>query len=321
VDFLVPKLAQFYDEVIAAIRKIDKVHLLSLEGHHWSTETTVFWKKYDDNVVIHFHRYGCPPDIAVYKNFIDLRDQLDEPLWLGETGENNNQWYAALFTIAFNLGIGINVWPWKKMQCFNSPLSVKKPNGWDALQYFIQGEGPKPSKKEAISMFDEYLSNMKIENCNENTKVNAAIFRRPPLTLRGADFDPLPGKGISYSGTRDETSFFYQAGTGMAIRIEEGQNFMDNNGWARWGIFSVELCAGEFAVYSIHQPTEGTKLSLGLNVLENGNIIAIQDEKPLGSIPVKTGEEAVFSLHAGIESKIKIQVESGRFVLNSLKFW
>jgi hypothetical protein len=319
VDHLLPRLAQFYEEAITAIRKIDKVHLLSIEGHHWSTEPTIFWKKYDDNMVIHFHRYGCPPDIAVYKTFTDLREKLDAPLWLGETGENNNQWYAALYTIAFNLDIGINVWPWKKMECTNSPYSIKKPANWDALITFIQ-DGPKPSKKVAIAMFDEYHSNMKIENCRENTDVNAALFRRPPLTLRGADFDPLPGKGKSYSGTREETSFFYQAGTGMAIRIEEGHNFTDNTGWARWGIFSVELCAGEFAVYSIHYPVEGTKLSLNLTVLENGIAAAIQDGKPLGSIPVKTGDEAVFTLHSGTESKVTIRAESGRFVLNSLSF-
>jgi hypothetical protein len=82
----------------------------------------------------------------------------------------------------------------------------------------------------------------------------------------------------------------------------------------------VELCAGEFAVYSIHYPAEGTKLSLGLTVLENGTIAAVQDGKPLGSIPVKAGEGAAFTLHAGTESKIMIRVESGRFVLNSLRF-
>jgi hypothetical protein len=323
VDYLVPKLAQFYDGAIAAIRKIDKVHLLSIEGHHWSTEPALFWKKYDDNMVIHFHRYGCAPDISAYKTFTDLRDELDTPLWLGETGENNNQWYAAFYTIAFYLDIGINVWPWKKMECTNSPFSVKKPANWDALHKFIQG-GPKPSKKDAIAMLDEYLSNMKIENCRENPEVTAALFRCPPVTLRGTDFDPLPGKGAinsgaSYSGSREEASFFYQAGTGMAIRLEEGKDSTDE-GWARWGIYSLELCAGEFAVYTIHRPVEGTKLKLGLTVLENATIAAIQDGKPVGKVQVKAGEEADFTLHAGTESKITISAESGRFVLNTLSF-
>ena len=319
VDHLLPKLSRFYDEAIAAIREIDKVHLLSIEGHHWSADTAVFWKKYDDNMAVHFHRYGCPPDLAAYKAFTDLREQLDVPLWLGETGENNNQWYAAMYTIALKLDIGINVWPWKKMECANSPCSVKKPAGWDALLGFTKG-GPKPTKKEVVAMLDEYLVNMKIENCRENPEVTAAVFRRPPVTLRGSDFDPIPGKGLSYSGTRDENYFFYQSGTGMAIRLEEGHDPMEAPGWARWGIYSVELRDDEFAVYSIHQTAEGTKLTLNLTVKENGTVTVAQDDKPLGGRQVNAGDEASFKLHAAAESRITVKAESGCFVLNSLSF-
>jgi hypothetical protein len=319
VDHLLPKLAQFYDEAITAIREIDKVHLLSIEGHHWSTDPSVFRKKYDDNMVIHFHRYGCSPDMASYKAFTELREQLDVPLWLGETGENNNQWYAAMYTLALKLDIGINIWPWKKMECTNSPYSIKKPAGWDALLNFTKG-GPKPSKKEAVAMLDEYLANMKIENCRENPEVTAALFRRPPVTLRGADFDPIPGKGLSYSGTREENSYFYQGETGMAIRVEEGQDPMTDNGWARWGIYSVELSAGEFAVYSIHQTAEGTNLILNLTVKENGTVAVTQDDKLVGSARIKAGDKASFKLHAAGESRIGVKAESGRFVLNSMSF-
>ena len=324
VDHLLPKLAQFYDETIAAIRKIDKVHLLSIEGHHWSTDPAVFWKKFDDNMVIHFHRYGCPPDMSAFTTFIELGKKLNAPLWLGETGENNTQWYAAMYTLAFKLGIGINVWPWKKMEKVNSPWSVNKPDNWDALLKYIKG-GRKPLKKEAIAMFDSYLENMKIENCREFPDVNAALFRTPPVTLRGADFDPLPGKGESYSGAREETSFIYQAGTNMAIRVEEGHDLTEDTGWARWGIMSVELAAKEFAVYTINNPKEGCKLSLDLTVKENGSVSVSQDGKLIGSAPVATGatssgNKIEFTLRAGTDSRIKVSAESGCFVLNSLKF-
>jgi len=323
VDHILPKLAQFYDEATAAIREIDKVHLLSIEGHHWSTDTKVFWKKYDDNMAVHFHRYGCPPDIAAFKEFTDLREKMNAPLWLGETGENNNEWYAALYTLAYKLDIGINVWPWKKMECTNSPFSVKKPSGWDAFMKYNQG-GPKPSKKEIIDTLDEYLNNMKIENCRENADVTAALFRRPPVTLRGADFDPLPGKGVSYSGTREEASFFYQSGCSMAVRVEEGKDFLEKTGWNRWGIFSVELKKGEFAVYSIYNIKDGAQLTFDITVSENANVTVTQDDKSLGSIQVKTqtsGEnKPKFILRAAAESKVKIQAESGCIILNSLCF-
>jgi hypothetical protein len=169
-------------------------------------------------------------------------------------------------------------------------------------------------------MLDEYLVNMKIENCRENPEVTAAVFRRPPVTLRGSDFDPLPGKALSYSGTREENSFFYQSGTGMAIRVEEGHDPMEAPGWARWGIYSVELRDGEFAVYSIHRTAEGTKLNLNLTVRESGTITVAQDDKPLGGKQVNAGDEASFKLHAAAESRITVKAESGCFVLNSLSF-
>jgi hypothetical protein len=320
VDYLVPRLAKFYEEAIAAIREIDQVHLLSIEGHHWSSDPHIFWKKYDQNMVVHFHRYGCPPDISAYETFTRIREDLDLPLWLGETGENNNPWYAAMYTLAFQLDIGINVWPWKKMECLNSPYSVKKPEGWENLLAYTQG-GPKPPKSRAIVLLDSFLENMKIENCRENPEVTAALFRRPPVMLRGSDFDSLPGKGESYSGLRKETSFFYRHGTGMAIQTEEGHDPGENTGWTRWNIYSVELEAGEFAVYTIYLPQEGTKLRLSLSAAASASLKVEQDGKNLGGIIVSPDfQEAELSLHAGTESRIKISVEKGTVVLNSLSF-
>ncbi|MDR0641967.1 MAG: cellulase family glycosylhydrolase [Treponema sp.] len=320
VDYLVPALAEFYGEAIAAIREVDRVHLLSIEGHHWSTDPLIFWKKYDDNMVVHFHRYGCPPDLAAYTDFTALRDKLDVPLWLGETGENDNAWYAAMYTLAFKLDIGINVWPWKKMECLNSPYSVPKPEGWDKLLAYTQG-GPKPSKEQAIALLDGYLENMKIENCRENPEVSAALFRRPPLCLRGSDFDSLPGKGRSYSALRGETSFFYRHETGMAIRVEEGHDAAESTGWARWGIYSVELEAGEFAVYTIHRPAEGTRLRLSLSAGVPASLTVEQDGAVIGGVTVSPGSPAPeFRLRAGAESLVKIRVEQGRLALNSLSF-
>jgi hypothetical protein len=225
-----------------------------------------------------------------------------------------------MYTLAFKLDIGINVWPWKKMECLNSPYSVPKPSGWDELLAYTQG-GPKPSKERAVALLDGYLENMKIENCRENPEVSAALFRRPPVVLRGSDFDPLPGKGRSYSGLRGETSFFYQHGTGMAIRAEEGRGVTEDGGWARWGVYAVELEAGEFAVYTIHRPPEGAKLRLSLSAAVPASLSVEQDGDILGSVTVAPGSPAPeFRLRAGLESRVKIRVDQGRLALNSLSF-
>jgi hypothetical protein len=125
-------------------------------------------------MVIHFHRYGCKADMTAYQEFLALSERLDTPLWLGETGENTNEWYAAMYSLALSLDIGYNIWPWKKMHCTNSPYSVKQPAGWDAFLDYVKG-GAKPGKAQAAAMLDEYLENMKLANCEENTGVINAV--------------------------------------------------------------------------------------------------------------------------------------------------
>jgi hypothetical protein len=107
----------------------------------------------------------------------------------------------------------------------------------------------------------------------------------------------------------------------MAIRVEEGQDPATDSGWARWGIYALELEAGEFAVYTIHRPGEGTKLRLSLSAAAPSCLTVEQDGKSLGSITVVTGAGAAeLELHAGSESRIRIAVEKGKVLLNSLSF-
>ena len=114
VDDLLPRLEEFYEKAIKAVRKIDKRHLFTLEGHHWASDASIFHKKYDEKMVIHFHRYGCQPDISCYQEFMEISQKLDCPLWLGETGENVTEWFTAMYPLAAELSIGYNLWPFKK---------------------------------------------------------------------------------------------------------------------------------------------------------------------------------------------------------------
>ena len=108
-DYLVPKLIEFYEEAIKIIRKHDTRHLISIEGHHWATAMEVFDRKYDDNYVIHFHRYACYPERSALDGFLQLSNKWNVPLWLGETGENKHEWFAAFYPLCLEFGIGYNL--------------------------------------------------------------------------------------------------------------------------------------------------------------------------------------------------------------------
>ncbi len=189
-----PELSGFYRDAIAAIREVDPNHLLSLEGHRWATDPAVFDHSFDPEMVIHFHRYACHPGPEVYTEYLERQDALKAPLWLGETGENYPEWYAAMYPLALELSIGFNIWPWKKLSdrhVQNNPYRIRTPKNWKKITDYANG-GVRPSYEEAQEIFDEFLENMKLENCEFSEKVHASLFRRPGTTLRATDFDELP---------------------------------------------------------------------------------------------------------------------------------
>ncbi len=278
-------LAQFYRDCIAEIRKIDTRHTVQVEGRNWASKADIFDAKWDSNLVIHFHRYWCRPDIAVYKEFLNKSAELDVPLYLGETGENNNEWYAAMYPLSLSLGIGWNIWPWKKMACTNSPYSVRPPKGWEKIQQYGRG-GERPSFAEAQAILDGYLENMKIENCDYNPAVTASFCRRPGSAWKAADFDELPGRGISYFGEAVLDRGIYRDGTGMRLV-----------GGNEWNQLDLLLAPGEWAEYSMSESAAGGTL----HIIGDGEITVTAGNRTLGTgtlpldvkIPAGDGEITV----------------------------
>ncbi|ERJ11361.1 glycoside hydrolase family 5 protein [Haloplasma contractile] len=324
-DYLVPKLSQFYEEAIATIREVDPKHLFSIEGHHWSTRTDVFHKKYDDNMVIHFHRYACLPDKSAFTEWLELSQKLDAPLWLGETGENLVEWYTAIYPLSVSLGIGYNLWPWKKMNCTNSPYSIKTPEGWSKLLAYTKG-GPRPSYDEATKILDEYLENMKVKNCNYNKEVTNSVFRIPGCSVRATDFDELPGKSNSFSGIRlGNNDTKYRSGTGMCIKEDDTykkeQRFYFDCMWDR---FLLNLEAGEFATYSINHVTYENSVVFEYTCDKHASISIYQDDCELGTVTLgktttKTTTKQVSLLSAN-EATIKVSVNEGGVDLARIYF-
>ena len=323
-DHLVPELMRFYDEAGAAVRKHDRKHMLSIEGHHWSTMTTVFNRRYDDNMVIHFHRYGCMPDFQSYKEYLELSERLNLPLWLGETGENTLEWFTAMYPLAAELGIGYNIWPWKKMETSNSPLSVNKPAQWQKLLDFTEG-GERPSYEETQSILREYLDNIQAENCTHNAAVTQACLRKCGCTVRGTDFDHFPGKGISFKGNRrEESPSSYRQDSGMCIKTRKEQEEKKFIFDCCWDLLTLELSQDEFAVYSVYDTPEQGTIALELQVLQDAILDISAGENLLDTLEIKATPDIITSkavlLPQAEKMPVKISVRTGTIQLDRIIF-
>ncbi len=210
-----PQLLDVYRQIIKEIRKVDTRHIVILECSHWGTDFRIFTEKLDENMVIEFHKYWCPTDYRYVRDFLNIRETLNVPLWMGESGENTLDWFVASFQMLEDYNISWCFWPWKKMQALNSPCSVGMPGNWDKFIACCKGEFELKAP-EAESILNEYLENILFENCDYQSRVVQAMMRRVPFRIPAEAYG-LKGVGRSYYFTDHVV-------TSLNLRREEGAN-------------------------------------------------------------------------------------------------
>lgn len=146
MDELNLKLEPVYKMGVASIREVDKNHIVLLGGAQWNENFKPFKDaKFDDKIMYTCHRYGGEPTAEAIKEYIQFRDSVNLPMYMGEIGQNTNEWIAAFRQTMEDNNIGWTFWPYKKMgeSCFSS---ITPPKNWDALVKFA--ETPRNSYKE-----------------------------------------------------------------------------------------------------------------------------------------------------------------------------
>lgn len=201
-EALVPKLAEFYRDVVAEIRAVDPNHLLSIEGWNWATRFDGIDQLWDPNSCLHFHKYWSEPSTDSIRSMLDLRERLDLPLWMGESGENDDQWYTEAFGLFEQHGIPWTFWTWKKVDRPTSPLIITRPDRWDEVVRCAAGTGPAP--QDADEIFDQLLELLPAARCAVR---RAALAALPGISAPAAD---LPD--IRRSGTHRDIPQDHQEG-------------------------------------------------------------------------------------------------------------
>ncbi len=176
-DELNPNLEPVYKKITAAIREVDKNHIIILGGAQWDINFKSFGQPFDPKLIYQFHKYWTKPGKEVIQEYIDFRDKYNVPIYCGETGENRDGWVDTFRNVLEQNHIGWHYWPYKKMSDLAGFVTFDVPVNYDRVILFA--ESPRvtfedirkatPNDREAIkkALYD-FITNSRFENCRVN---------------------------------------------------------------------------------------------------------------------------------------------------------
>lgn len=172
-------LRKLFSEIVIAIREVDKKHIIFIEGNQFANDYTGLVPPWDKNMVYSFHKYWNPNTIEAIQKYLDIRDKYNVPFWMGESGENTNEWFRDAVNLFETNNIGWAWWTIKKIGSESSLMTIPKPAGYQKVIDFWAGKGPEPTPEEAKATFMELAENVKFEKCSVNQGVIDALFNKP----------------------------------------------------------------------------------------------------------------------------------------------
>ncbi|HEU5080480.1 MAG TPA: glycoside hydrolase family 5 protein [Opitutaceae bacterium] len=176
IEALNPKLAPLYSRITKSVREVDRNHVIILGGAQWDTNLPAARIEGDDNILYTFHLYWSPPTDASIGKYLEFREKYNVPLWLGESGENTDEWVSQFRALLEKHNIGWCFWPYKKLNKNSCFVTVAVPPHWDAINAYAAE--PKKDFKEiretlpplpvAQEAFKGLLEAIKLENAKVN---------------------------------------------------------------------------------------------------------------------------------------------------------
>jgi endoglucanase len=173
-----------YQAITRAIREVDPNHLLIVEGNGWGNNYNGFPEPWDRNMAMSFHKYWNPNTDAEIARFLALREKYRLPVWLGESGENTNEWFRECVDLVEKHQVGWSWWPHKKLFSPRCIMTVTAPDDFKKVVDYWNGEGERPSRESARRGLFELAENLKAAACTYNAAVAQALvpaFRPEPV--------------------------------------------------------------------------------------------------------------------------------------------
>ena len=299
-DLAENELRNFYIDVTNEIRQHDQNHVIFIEGNGYANDFSGLTPPWDDNMVYSFHKYWSFNDSLDWVTWI--RNEYSVPLWMGEGGENSNQWFTEAIKVFEQNYIGWAFWPWKKLESISAPYAIPTNSNYQSLINYFRGESSAPSIENAVSGLmqlaeDSHISNNRFQkdvvdamirqvNSNETLPFNGQ--NNIPGILYASDYD-LGAMNYAYSDSdyatyHINTDNFQAWNQGWQYRNDgvdiENSSDTDGNGFQvgftsedEWLIFSVEIQeSGFYNVVTRYASTSSGIFSMeldGIPIVDN----------------------------------------------------
>ena len=238
-------LRNLYENITDAIRTVDPNHILFIEGNWFANDFTGLTPPWDDQLVYAPHKYWSVNDEASMQWVIDIRNNYNVPLYLGESGENSNVWFADAIRLLEDLGIGWAWWPMKKVESISCPLSINKSEDYQSLLDYWNGNENTPTATFAKNTLMQLTEDLKSENCRVQKDVIDAMFRQIDSEYT-IPFSQNNIPGITYATDYDlgiigQAYYDVQSAN---YNVTTGEYTSWNDGWAyRNDGVDIEFCS------------------------------------------------------------------------------
>jgi hypothetical protein len=177
-DSLYRLLQPLYKRCVKAIREVDQNHIILLGGAHWNS---FFWMlddaSYDDKLMYTCHRYGGPATKEAITHYINFRDSINRPMYMGEFGHNTDEWQRDFVRVLKEVNIGYTFWPYKKVDG-SCMMGIQRPEGWDSIvvkysetsrNTYQEWREARPDQATFRRLLQAFADNCRFDRCQPQT--------------------------------------------------------------------------------------------------------------------------------------------------------
>jgi endoglucanase len=245
-------LRNFYMRLCTSVRNVDPNHILFIEGSQWATNFQNLTPPvlFGAQVVYAFHKYWNSTALPSIQYITEIRRLYNVPIWLGEFGENSNQWLHETIALMESNEIGWNVWTHKKVATLTSPLSATQPANFQRLVDYWNGQASRPSTDLARQVLFDLADGLRLDRCMLHPDVLASCTDLS-LANKAQPFSPLLVPGAIAATDYDlgmNTVAYYDVPKVLHDVYEEPSDYNKGYQYRNDGVDIGQAASGEFYV-------------------------------------------------------------------------